>query len=136
MIFFEPNQNCMSKMFMLSDSILSLVRLNKVRSTSDWLVSIPLKIYKVVDRTIEAFNMCATSDPNWNYTPPFYVEASRTKPVYDKEFYSKLVSTAISLITGTLSQMSNFDYFFFGKLVSYYFFSGAFLTYNLGYFYL
>ena len=64
MIFFEPNQNCMSKMFMVANSVLTLTRLNRERSTTDWLVGIPLKIYKLVDSTIDAFNMCAASDPN------------------------------------------------------------------------
>ena len=66
MIFFEPNQNCMSKMFMVGNSVLTLTRLNRERSTTDWLVGIPLKIYKLVDSAIDAFNMCAASDPNLN----------------------------------------------------------------------
>ena len=35
-----------------------------------------------------------------------------------------------------MSMMSSFDWFFFGRLVSYYVFTGALLTYNVGFYYL
>ena len=92
----------------------------------------------------EAAITCLSENPMFpNFTAPnlnpFFLEGTFSggvTPVYDKEFWSKTVRTAIALIFQTNGQINRFEWFFFGRLVAYYLFSGAFFTYNLGYYYL
>ena len=148
MIFFEPNQNCLTKMFSITEAIMTLTRLNRELTYLDMFLVIPLKFYNVLSLGYKAAITCLSENPMFpNFTPPtlnpFFLEdtlegifSGGVQPVYDQQFWSKTVRTAIALIIQTNGQINRFEWFFFGRLVAYYVFSGAFFTYNLGYYYI
>ena len=134
MIKFDPTDTCLSTMFSVSDAVVGLVRINKLREPNDWFTSIPIKIGKLAYYTYNAFTTCLSSDPNLS-SVPFVTQTATTKPVYDLGFFIDLGDLLVSLIGSTLSQVSTFDWFFFGRILSKWIFTGAFVSYNIGYYY-
>ena len=88
LVFFEPNQNCVTRMFAVSEGLLVLSRLNRQLSTFDLVVDAPLRLYNVWAQAYKAAITCLDSNPMFpNFTPPTWGPLEGTfsggvQPVY------------------------------------------------------
>ena len=93
---FEANKNCFTSIFSVTEQIIGLTRLEKVRTAVDNFVAFPIKVVLLILGSYKTFNTCMVEDPNFNFTP-IHFQAASIKPVYDASFYLTTFTTILNL---------------------------------------